>query len=167
MSVPPPAITFDVLVPSARFGDGHTNSRKFPPNMQNHDDGHDEGDNVHRAGSALEDNRIGQLDVARKAVGLDADATWSRCSRSYRRAQRQWRHVADVGEVPEACHGRVRVGNLIRRREVERVRGRIAPSVSCSLEADGDVTLDEKGMRGPGWKATTTTKRNDPIDLVY
>lgn len=42
--------------------------------VQDHDDRHDEGDNVHGRRGALEDDGVGQLDIAGIAVGLDAYA---------------------------------------------------------------------------------------------
>lgn len=42
--------------------------------VQDHNDGHDEGDNVQDGRGALEDDGVGELDVAREAVGLDAHA---------------------------------------------------------------------------------------------
>jgi hypothetical protein len=67
-------------------GGKHTNSSKFPPNMQDHNDRHDQGDNVHEGRRALEDNRVGQLDIPRIAIGLraptDADGSAQRYSRA-------------------------------------------------------------------------------------
>jgi len=40
--------------------------------VQNHDDGHDQGDDVHEGCGALENDRVGQFDVARIAVGFNA-----------------------------------------------------------------------------------------------
>lgn len=82
----------------------HTNCGELPPYVQDHDDGHDEGDDVHNARRALEDDGVRELDVARVAVGLDADAGRHRGDGTDGRAQRQRRRVADVGEVAEAGH---------------------------------------------------------------
>lgn len=52
----------------------HTNCRELPPYVKNHDDSHNEGHNVHATGSSLKDDGVRKLDVARIAVGFDADA---------------------------------------------------------------------------------------------
>lgn len=73
--------------------------------MQHHHNRHTKRNNMHRAGRALENDSIGQLNVARIAVWLDAHAAGNQRPRPDRRAQRQRRHVADVGEVSERAHG--------------------------------------------------------------
>ena len=72
--------------------------------VQDHDNGHDEGDNVHGGRGALEDDGVGELDVARVAVGLDAHAV-GRVAGPDGGAEREGRRVAEGGEVAEARHG--------------------------------------------------------------
>lgn len=50
----------------------HTNRGEFIPDVQDHNDIHDQGYDVHEGRSALEDNGVGQLNVPGIAVGLDA-----------------------------------------------------------------------------------------------
>lgn len=59
---------------------------------------------MHEARCALEDDGVGQLDIPREAVGLDADAARDGCDGADGRTQRQRGRVTDVGEVPEAAH---------------------------------------------------------------
>jgi hypothetical protein len=40
--------------------------------VQDHNHGHDKGGDVHEGGGALEDDGVGQLNIARIAVGFDA-----------------------------------------------------------------------------------------------
>ena len=56
--------------------------------MQNHGDRHNQRDNVHGAGSSLEDDGIGHLNVTREAVWLDSHARRDRGYRPYGRAER-------------------------------------------------------------------------------
>ena len=50
-----------------------TNSSEFRPNMENHDDGHYESENVRKVGRALEDDGIGQFNRPGIACRLNAD----------------------------------------------------------------------------------------------
>ena len=52
----------------------------------------------------MEDDRVGKLDIARIAIGLDTDAGRYGSDGTNGCAQRQGRRVADVGEVTEAGH---------------------------------------------------------------
>lgn len=70
--------------------------------MEDHDDGHDQCDDVYRTGGHLKDDGIGQLDVPGIAVRLDADAVRYGCDSANRCAQRQRCRVAEGGEVAEA-----------------------------------------------------------------
>lgn len=71
--------------------------------VQDHDDGHDDGDDVHGRGGALEDDGVGQLDVARVAVRLDAHAVVV-VDGPDGGAEGEGRLVAEGGEVAEARH---------------------------------------------------------------
>lgn len=51
-----------------------TDCCELSPDMENHDDGHDEGGNVHGAGPGFEDDGVGQLDIPGVAIRLDAQA---------------------------------------------------------------------------------------------
>lgn len=51
-----------------------TNSRELGAHMDNHDDCHDHGQDVHKVVGRLEDEGIRNLDRPRIALGLDADA---------------------------------------------------------------------------------------------
>lgn len=50
----------------------HTDRGKFGPDVENHDHGHRQGDDMEKGRCALENDRIGQLDIAGIAVGNDA-----------------------------------------------------------------------------------------------
>lgn len=80
------------------------NGGELAADVQDHDDGHDDGDDVHGRGGALEDDGVGQLDVARVAVRLDAHAVVV-VERADGGAEGQGRRVAEGGEVAEARHG--------------------------------------------------------------
>lgn len=51
----------------------HTNSSKLSTDVQNHDNGHAERNNVHGACRTLEDDCVCQLNAACVAVGLNPD----------------------------------------------------------------------------------------------
>ena len=72
--------------------------------MQDHDYSHDESNDVHTTRGSLEDDRVGKLDIARVAIGLDTDAGRYGSDGTNGCAQRQGRRVAEVGEVTEAGH---------------------------------------------------------------
>lgn len=80
-----------------------TDGSELGADVKNHDNRHEDGHDVHDGSSTLEDDGVGELDVARIAVGLDPNAArrhyWPK-----RRAQRQRRHLADAGEVTKARH---------------------------------------------------------------
>ena len=60
-----------------------TNGGKLGTDMENHDDGHAEGENMHEVGGGLEDDGVGQLDTAGIAARRDA---------RFARDGRQWTH---------------------------------------------------------------------------
>lgn len=72
--------------------------------MQDHKDGHDERDNVHERSRALEDDGIGELNIASKAFGIDAMAATKGGIGAYDGAKRDRCARAQVTEVAEA-HG--------------------------------------------------------------
>ena len=92
-------------MPASQGQERLTNCRKLPPHMQHHGDRHDECHDVHGARGALEDDGVGQLNVARVAIRLYPHAARDRRYRAYRRAERQRCHAADAGEVPKAHSG--------------------------------------------------------------
>lgn len=55
-------------------GGKHTNGSELAAHVEDHNDGHGQGDNVYGARGHLEDDGVGQLDVAGIAICLDADA---------------------------------------------------------------------------------------------
>lgn len=69
--------------------------------MQDHNNGHHQSQDVYSARRHLEDNRVGDLDIARIAIGLDADAVRDRRNVAHARAQRQRRRLAEPREVAE------------------------------------------------------------------
>lgn len=54
---------------------GPTNSGEFGPHVDDHDNRHDEGENVHEVVGGLEDKRVRQHQRARITLSLDATAT--------------------------------------------------------------------------------------------
>ena len=58
---------------------GRTDGGEFRSHMQDHYHCHDECCNVREGRGALEDNRVGQFNVARIAVGLYARRTYHAC----------------------------------------------------------------------------------------
>lgn len=79
-----------------------TNSREFAADVQDHDDGHEEGDDVHGAGGTFKNDGVCQLDIAGIAVRLDTNTAGNLRDGTDGCTQWQWRHVADVGEVAKA-----------------------------------------------------------------
>ena len=63
-----------------------TNSSKLAPHMDNHNDRHDQRENVHKIHGALEDDCVGQLNAAAIAVGLNAGLAADRARRSDEKA---------------------------------------------------------------------------------
>lgn len=94
--------------------------------MEDHDNSHEEGEDVRSRGGALEDDGVGQLNVARVARRLDADVVDSSELRPDRGAEGQRRILADGGKVSEARH----------REAVVRLRcsNRILPSILGTYE---------------------------------
>lgn len=88
----------------ARGRGGLTNSRELAPDVQDHDDGHGQCDDVEKAGGALEYDGVGELDVSREAFGVDADAARDGGRGADRSTQRQRCRAADVGKVTKASH---------------------------------------------------------------
>lgn len=81
-------------------------SRELAPHVQNHDDGHDKSENVNNGRRAFEDDSVGEFDVARETVCLDADARCRRQRFTQRGAEGERCILADGGEVTEAGHVR-------------------------------------------------------------
>ena len=72
--------------------------------MDDHDDGHDEGEDVHEVVGGLEDERVGQHERARVALGLDAAVTADFLVAN--QGTQRYRHLlAYRGEVAETHSG--------------------------------------------------------------
>lgn len=56
----------------AKMKSSHTNRSELAPDVQDHDDSHNQGHDMHKRSSALKDYRVGQLDVARIAVRFNS-----------------------------------------------------------------------------------------------
>jgi hypothetical protein len=88
---------------------------------------------VHEAVGGLEDDRVGQLDAARVALGLDPDAKLDRRDRADDGAQRQRRLFAQPSQVAEAhCGDEEREP----RASVEEHRASRTRSLKTSLKGD-------------------------------
>jgi hypothetical protein len=79
----------------------HTNSGELGADVEDHDDGHDEGQNVHEVVRDLEDKRVCDLNGACIALGLYASAAIDLLVAD-ERAQRYRRLCAYCGEVAKA-----------------------------------------------------------------
>jgi hypothetical protein len=73
--------------------------------MQNHNDRHQQRNNMHEAGRTLEDNRVGELDIPRIAIGLDAMAPLNRRDLPHLGAERNRCLLANRVEVAETHRG--------------------------------------------------------------
>ena len=79
----------------------HTDSGELGADVEDHDNGHDEGQNVHKVVRNLEDERVRDLNGACIALGLYAGAAIDLLV-AYERAQRYRRLCAYCGEVAKA-----------------------------------------------------------------
>jgi hypothetical protein len=79
----------------------HTNSSEFTANVQDHNHRHDERDNMHKRRGALENDRVGQLDIPREAIRLNPERAGRRRVRTYHHTQRHRRLHTYRVEVSE------------------------------------------------------------------
>lgn len=86
---------------STKPGERLTNGSELAAHVEDHDDGHGQCDDVYGARGHLEDDGVGQLDVAGVAVCLDADAAVYGGDGPDGRAQGQRCRLAEGCEVTE------------------------------------------------------------------
>ena len=79
-----------------------TDGSELGPHVYDHDGSHDESQNVHKVGTTLEDDGVGQLNVPRITVGLDASGPSDARGRPNQGAERNGRLATYRLEVAEA-----------------------------------------------------------------
>lgn len=77
---------------------------KLGADVQNHDDGHEEGKDVGGRGGGLKDDGVGELNVAGKARRLDADVVDGLQHGPDRGTEGERRILADPGEISKGRH---------------------------------------------------------------
>jgi hypothetical protein len=129
-------------------GGVHTNSSELAAHVEDHDDGHGQGDDVYGARSHLEDDGVGQLDVAGIAVCLDADPAVYGGDGADGCAQGQRCRLAEGREVAE----RHPVGLALDRRGAP---DRVGVAVAVALDTWGlgkNVLKAEGLINRPLWR---------------